>query len=90
MVAKIDWKARLSNKAFWLALVPALFVLAQFVLRAAEVEMDLSEMQGRALDLVNSVFTLLAILGIVVDPSTEGLSDANSASVCDDHEKALR
>ena len=89
-MAKIDWRARLSNKAFWLALVPTLFVLAQFVLRAAEVEIDLSEMQGKALDLVNAVFTLLAILGIVVDPSTEGIADVNSAPVYDDHEKTRR
>lgn len=72
---KIDWSARLSNKAFWLALVPTLIVFAQFALKAAGVEFDASAAQADAIDLVNAAFTVLAILGIVVDTSTEGVSD---------------
>ena len=74
-MANIDWRARLGNKAFWLALVPAILVLAQFALEAAGIDCDATALEDRALDLVNAVFTLLAILGIVIDPTTKGFSD---------------
>lgn len=74
-MAKIDWRTRLGNKAFWLALVPAVLVLVQFVLEAAGLDFDATALEGRALDLVNAVFTLLAILGIVMDPTTKGFPD---------------
>lgn len=74
-MAKIDWRARLGNKAFWLALVPAILVLAQFALEAVGIDFDATALEGRAFDLVNAVFTLLAILGIVIDPTTKGFSD---------------
>lgn len=60
-MAKIDWRARLGNKAFWLALVPAVLVLAQFALEAVGIDFDATALEGRAFDLVNAVFTLLAI-----------------------------
>lgn len=74
-MAKIDWKARMSNKAFWVALVPALIILAQFVMDVVGIGFDVVEAEERALDLVNAAFTILAILGIVVDTSTKGLAD---------------
>lgn len=75
LVAKIDWRARLGNKAFWLALVPAVIVLVQFALEAVGIDFDATALEGRALDLVNAVFTLLASLGIVIDPTTKGFCD---------------
>ena len=74
----IDWKSRVSNKSFWIALIPALLILAQFVLKVLGVEVDVSAMEGDAIDLVNAVFSVLAIFGIVVDTSTEGISDESS------------
>lgn len=71
----IDWKSRVSNKSFWIALIPALLILAQFVLKVLGVEVDVSAMEGDAIDLVNAVFSVLAIFGIVVDTSTEGILD---------------
>lgn len=62
----IDWKSRVSNKSFWIALIPALLILAQFVLKVLGVEVDVSAMEGDAIDLVNAVFSVLAIFGIVV------------------------
>ena len=35
--------------------------------------------ESRLLDLVNAVFAVLAILGIVADPTTEGLQDSERA-----------
>lgn len=75
-MAKIDWKVRLGNKAFWLTLVPAVLMLVQFAFEVAGIDFDATALEDRVLDLVNAVFTLLAILGIVIDPTTKGFSDA--------------
>ncbi len=75
----INWEVRLKNKTFWLAIIPAILLIVQIVARIFGFELDLSEIQQNLLDLVNAVFMVLVILGIVVDPTTSGLSDSNQA-----------
>jgi phi LC3 family holin len=76
---KINFKIRLKNKAFWLALIPALALVAQAVAALFGYTIDLTTLVGKLQAVVNAVFALLAILGIVVDPTTEGVSDSNRA-----------
>lgn len=38
---------------------------------------DAGAFEHKAIDLVNAAFTVLAILGIVVDPTTKGFSDGS-------------
>ena len=75
----INWIARIKNKAFWVALIPALLLLVQVVLAVFGVEIDLGELGNRLLAVVNAVFAVLAILGIVTDPTTAGISDSKRA-----------
>ena len=75
----INWKVRLKNKNFWLALIPALLLLVQAVAYVFGFSLDLSEMGDKLLAVVNSLFAVLAILGVVTDPTTAGLSDSNLA-----------
>lgn len=75
----INWNVRLKNKAFWLALIPALALLAQQVLAVCGVTLDLTALQEQLLGIVGTVFTLLALLGVVNDPTTEGLQDSARA-----------
>lgn len=76
---KINWIARIKNKAFWVALIPALLLLVQVVLAVFGVEIDLGELGNRLLAVVNAVFAVLAILGIVTDPTTAGIGDSKRA-----------
>ena len=76
---KINWKVRIKNKAFWLALIPALALVAQAVAALFGYTIDLGTYVGKLQALVNAVFAVLAILGIVVDPTTEGIEDSNRA-----------
>ena len=39
------------------------------------------------LDFVGTIFTILALLGIVVDPTTEGVSDSNQAMTYEEPKK---
>ncbi len=75
----INWTVRLKNKAFWLALIPALLLLAQTVAALFGYTLELSALGDKLLAVVNAVFALLAILGIAIDPTTEGLGDSQQA-----------
>lgn len=75
----INWIARIKNKNFWLALVPAVLLLAQVVASVFGFELDLGDLGNRILAVVNALFAVLAILGIVTDPTTEGVGDSEQA-----------
>lgn len=75
----INWKVRLKNKTFWLAMVPAALLLGQQVAALFGVSLDFAGLQGQLLDIIETVFLVAAILGIVVDPTTAGTGDSRLA-----------
>lgn len=75
----INWKVRIKNKNFWLSLIPALLLLIQAVAYVFGFSLDLSEMGDKLLAVVNALFAVLALLGIVTDPTTAGVSDSAQA-----------
>ena len=75
----INWKVRLKNLNFWLAAVPAALLVLQSAAALAGITLPVQGVQVKLLDLINAVFGLLAILGIVNDPTTKGLSDSQRA-----------
>ncbi len=76
---KINWKVRIKNKTFWLTLVPAVIVLIQAVATLFGFTLDMGEMGNNLIALVNALFVVLAILGVVNDPTTSGVSDSSQA-----------
>lgn len=80
----INWKVRIKNKTFWLSLIPALLLLAQAVAAVFGVSIDLSAMGDKLLAVVNALFAVLAILGVVADPTTAGVSDSALAMTYDE------
>lgn len=72
----VNWKVRISNKNFWCALIPAILILIQVLGSIIGLEINLDEMGTKLLNLVNAVFMVLAILGIVQDPTTKGIGDS--------------
>ena len=76
MINILNLKIRIKNKEFWMALVPALFLLTQAVASLFGLSIDLAETQGKLILVIDAVFVVLAILGIVNDPTTKGLSDS--------------
>ena len=75
----INWKVRIRNRNFWLALIPAVLLLAQSVATAMGFQLQLGDLGDKLLAIVNNLFALLTILGIVNDPTTEGLGDSENA-----------
>lgn len=75
-MSKINWTVRAKNKAFWVALIPAVLLLVQVVAAVFGFTLDLGDLGNKLLAVVNALFAVLSILGIVTDPTTDGVSDS--------------
>ena len=75
----INWKVRFANKDFWMTFIPALLLLITVVADVFGIQLDLGDLGNKLLEVVKAVFLLLAILGIVNDPTTAGTSDSAQA-----------
>ncbi|WP_224771195.1 phage holin [Metabacillus idriensis] len=77
----INWKVRFKNKLWVTAFISQLFIFAEIILVGAHAagltDFKLTaEMQDWAFLLVNAIFGVLATLGVVQDPTTEGVDDS--------------
>ncbi len=68
----IDWKTRFTNKYFWMGVIPLVLLLVTQVLAMFGVVVDLIPLQEQLLLIVATVF---GIVGVIVDPTTSGISD---------------
>lgn len=72
----INWAVRLKNKNFWLSFVPAALLLAQAAAALFGFELHCEGLSEKLLELVNALFAVLTLLGIVTDPTTKGVGDS--------------
>lgn len=75
----INWVVRFKNKNFWLAVIPAVLLLVQTVAAVFGYTLDFGDLGNRLIAVVNAVFGVLVILGVVVDPTTQGVGDSAQA-----------
>lgn len=75
----INWKVRFRNKAFWVSLIPAVLLLIQVVAAVFGYTLDLGALGDKLLAVVNALFGVLAVLGVVTDPTTAGVGDSQQA-----------
>ena len=66
----INWKLRFQNKATLLAIASTVILLVQ--------QLGF-KLPGNIADIVNTFLTLLVLLGVINDPTTEGVSDSPKA-----------
>jgi phi LC3 family holin len=83
----INWKVRIKNKLFWVSLIPAVLLLVQAVAAVFGFTLDLGELGNQLLTVVNAVFGVMAVLGVVTDPTTAGVSDSAQALTYDSPKK---
>lgn len=79
----INWKLRIKSKKFWLAVVPAGLWLLQTICAPFGYEWDFVVLNQQLAAIINAAFGFLVILGVVVDPTTSGLSDSQQALTYD-------
>ncbi len=78
----MDWKARLRNKTFWLALASAVLLLLQ--------QLGLDYMlPANAMDIVNTILLILTIVGVIIDPTTNGIKDGEKEIITKQDPKAI-
>ncbi len=75
----INWKVRIKNKVFWLSIIPAILLLIRAVAAVFGYTLDFTDLGEKLVAVVEATFVVLAILGIVADPTTAGMSDSNLA-----------
>lgn len=75
----INFKVRGQNKIFWITLIPAVLLLVQTIVAVFGYTIDLSVLGDRLIDVVEAIFSVLVIIGIVVDPTTPGINDSENA-----------
>lgn len=75
----INWQVRIRNKAWWLSFVPAVLLLAQAVGSLFGYKWDFMVLNQQITAVINAAFTVLALMGIVNDPTTAGLKDSTQA-----------
>jgi len=83
----INWKVRIKNKYFWLAIIPAVLILIKAVAAVFGYTLDMGDLNQKLLEVVEAVFVCLSILGIVNDPTTEGINDSKLAMTYEEPKK---
>ena len=63
----MNWEARLRNKTFWVAITSAIVLLTQ--------QLGLNFFPENIEEIMNTVLLIFTILGVIVDPTTSGISD---------------
>ena len=81
-MSNINWIVRIKNKNFWISLIPAVLLLAQVVAAVFGFTLELGELGDKLLAVVNALFAVLTILGIVTDPTTAGVGDSELSMTC--------
>ena len=76
----INWKLRFKNKATLLAIASTVILLAQ------QLGFKLPD---NIADIVNTFLTLLVLLGVINDPTTQGISDSPNALTYAEPKKEL-
>ena len=75
----INWKVRIRNRNFWITIVPALILAVQLFANIFGVTLDLGDLGNRIVAFIDALFAVLAIVGVVNDPTVATLSDSGQA-----------
>ena len=76
---KINWKVRIKNKLFWLAFIPAVLTLIRAIAALFGYQLETEAIGAQLTTIIEALFSVLIILGVVVDPTTKGVSDSERA-----------
>lgn len=75
----INWKVRFKNKRFVIAFIAGLLLLVKQVSVLFGYNLNTELFNTNINNVVDAVFLLLGLLGIVNDPTTKGFSDSEQA-----------
>ena len=73
----INWKVRIKNGHWWLAVISAVVIASFSILRLCGVKLIISEEE--IINVVTLILMIPATIGIITDPTTKGISDSQQA-----------
>lgn len=82
---KINWKVRLQNKTWLLAMAAAVLAFVYQLLGLLGITPAVS--QDQITQLIALAINVLVALGVVVDPTTAGVTDSTQAMTYDEPKK---
>lgn len=74
---KINWKVRLRNRVWLTTLLATVCAFAFDVLAMLDIVPAITE--DAVMQAVSALMTLLGMLGVVIDPTTQGAEDSDRA-----------
>ena len=78
---KINWKVRIKNPVFWVTVIPSIVSAVYLVLAAFRVTPSVTE--NVITDALLAAVGALTTVGVLVDPTTKGISDSAQAMTYD-------
>ncbi|KXU16213.1 Phage holin [Streptococcus oralis] len=84
---RINWGVRFANKNFIMTVIPAVALVFQAFFGIFNIQLEFGELVDKILVFINVLFALLALLGVVTDPTTAGIGDSNQAMEYDKPKK---
>jgi phi LC3 family holin len=74
---KINWKLRFKNKTILSAIVLQIISIVYMILSASNIVPAVDE--STIVTIAESIIGLLVLVGVVTDPTTDGISDSTQA-----------
>lgn len=75
----INWKVRIRSREFWVGVVGALGTAAMAICGALGVTFDAAPWVSALTSVISGVFGVLALVGVVNDPTVEGIGGSKAA-----------
>lgn len=76
-IIKLNWKVRLKSKEWWMGVISAVVMAVFAILNICRVEISLTAEQ--VMNVAMLVLMIPVSIGIISDPTTQGVSDSNEA-----------
>lgn len=74
---KINWTVRFKNKTFLIAFVGTVLTFVYTILGMFDIVPSVT--QNMVTDVIMALINILVALGVVTDPTTQGITDSNRA-----------
>ena len=75
----INWRVRLLNPTWWFAMVPAVCLVVQTVMRLFGLDWDYADISEKLIAIIDAAFALLVLVGVNTDVTTSWLKDSARA-----------
>ena len=74
---KVNWKVRFKNKVWLASFISVIVTFVFSMLGLFEIASPVTENQ--VMRVINAVLMFLSLTGVLIDPTTEGISDSERA-----------